>query len=79
MNRPTEELDSMTTVTVSSKYRVVIPKEVRDLLGIRPGQKVEVFWDGSSLRLEAPESGKVSAREGKSSGPAASGHPQAKP
>jgi len=33
----------MTTVTVSSKYQVVIPLEARQALGIQPGQKIEVI------------------------------------
>lgn len=37
----------MTTVTVSEKYQIVIPKEVRESLGILPGQKMEVVvYDG---------------------------------
>jgi AbrB family looped-hinge helix DNA binding protein len=32
----------MSTVTVSSKYQVVIPQKVRKDLGIKPGQKFEV-------------------------------------
>ncbi len=32
----------MTTVTVSPKYQVVIPKDVRERLGIKPGHKIEV-------------------------------------
>jgi AbrB family looped-hinge helix DNA binding protein len=30
-------------VTLSSKYQVVIPREVREQLDIRPGQRMEVF------------------------------------
>jgi len=33
----------MTTVTVSLKYQVVIPREIREALGIQPGQKVQVL------------------------------------
>lgn len=33
----------MTTVTVSPKYQVVIPREIRQALGIQPGQKVQVL------------------------------------
>jgi AbrB family looped-hinge helix DNA binding protein len=33
----------MTTVTVSPKFQVVIPREIREALGIQPGQKVQVI------------------------------------
>lgn len=33
----------METVTVSPKYQVVIPRAVRELLGVQPGQKVQVI------------------------------------
>lgn len=41
----------MTQVTISSKYQVVIPKDVRDRLKIRPGQKVEAFAIGERIEL----------------------------
>jgi len=33
----------METVTISPKYQIVIPKEIREALGIRPGEKVHVL------------------------------------
>jgi AbrB family looped-hinge helix DNA binding protein len=33
----------MTTVTVSEKYQVVIPRAVRESLQIKPGQKLDVI------------------------------------
>jgi AbrB family looped-hinge helix DNA binding protein len=35
--------DSMDTVTVSTKYQVVIPREIRASLGIKPGTKFQVL------------------------------------
>jgi AbrB family looped-hinge helix DNA binding protein len=32
----------MTTVTLSAKYQVVIPKKIREELQLRPGQKLTV-------------------------------------
>ena len=33
----------METVTVSPKYQVVIPRSIREALGIEPGQKVQMI------------------------------------
>lgn len=33
----------MEKVTVSTKYQVVIPKRIRQILGIKPGQKVHMI------------------------------------
>lgn len=41
----------MSRITVSSKYQIVIPKDVRDRLQIRPGQKVEAFAIGDRIEL----------------------------
>ena len=33
----------MHTVTVSPKYQVVIPKEIREAMRLRPGQKLKII------------------------------------
>ncbi len=41
----------MTTVTVSSKYQVVIPKEIRKKFKIKPGQKFQILQQGNKLEF----------------------------
>ena len=41
----------MAAVTVSPKFQVVIPKEVREKLGLVPGQKVQVIVYGDRIEL----------------------------
>lgn len=37
----------MDTVTISPKYQVVIPRRIRERLGLEPGQKVQALaYDG---------------------------------
>jgi len=48
--------------TIDKAGRLVIPKVLRDRLGIRPGE-VEVVVDGSALRVE-PVSGTAVAEQG---------------
>jgi AbrB family looped-hinge helix DNA binding protein len=33
----------MSIVTISPKYQIVIPREIREQLKLRPGQKVQAF------------------------------------
>jgi AbrB family looped-hinge helix DNA binding protein len=41
----------MSQVTVSSKFQIVIPREVRETLHIKPGQKLGVLVTESSITL----------------------------
>ncbi len=41
----------MSTVTVSPKFQVVIPKDVRQSAGIQPGQKLAVFCIGGIVEM----------------------------
>jgi AbrB family looped-hinge helix DNA binding protein len=44
------------TVTVSPKFQVVIPKDLREKLNLRPGQLLFMFELEGSLHLEPPRS-----------------------
>lgn len=41
----------MAQTTVSSRFRVLIPKEIRERLGLRPGQRLSVTATGGVIRL----------------------------
>ncbi len=41
----------MKSVKVSPKYQVVIPKEARDALGLKPGQEMVVFAHRGSIQM----------------------------
>jgi len=41
----------MNTVTISPKYQVVIPKEIREKLGLTPGQKVQAVLYADRIEL----------------------------
>jgi AbrB family looped-hinge helix DNA binding protein len=41
----------MDTVTLSSKYQIVIPREVREKFNLKPGQKIMFVPYQKSIRL----------------------------
>jgi AbrB family looped-hinge helix DNA binding protein len=41
----------METVTISPKFQVVIPKGIRERLGLAPGQKVQAIAYGDRIEL----------------------------
>ncbi len=41
----------MTTITVSSKYQIVIPKEIRKHFKITPGSRLHVQKDADGIHL----------------------------
>ena len=41
----------MTTVKISPKYQVVIPKEIRNKLKLRPGQKMQILQFGERIEF----------------------------
>jgi AbrB family looped-hinge helix DNA binding protein len=41
----------MNTVTISPKFQVVIPKDIRERLGLSPGQKVQTIVFDDRIEL----------------------------
>lgn len=41
----------METVTISPKFQIVIPRRIRESLGLRPGQKVQAMQLGDRVEL----------------------------
>ena len=46
----------MATVTISPKYQIVIPKELREELQLKPGQKLFVYLLEGKIHLDPPHS-----------------------
>lgn len=44
----------METVTLSPKFQVVIPKKIREALGLRPGEKLQIYVLDGNIRLHRP-------------------------
>ncbi len=43
-------------VTVSPKFQIVIPREMRERLGLKPGEKLLVWEHGGAIRVERKRS-----------------------
>jgi AbrB family looped-hinge helix DNA binding protein len=43
----------MTTVTISSRGQIVIPKKIREILGLSMGNKLKVFQENKKIILVA--------------------------
>jgi AbrB family looped-hinge helix DNA binding protein len=41
----------MTAVTLSPKFQIVIPREVRERLELKPGQRIELIVAGGTVHL----------------------------
>lgn len=58
--------------TIDRAGRLVIPKELRDRIGLGPGE-VDVRVDGAALRIEPVASDRLSERNGRLTVPASGG------
>ena len=44
----------MATVKVSPKFQVVIPKEIREQLDLKPGEELQIYLLERSIRIHRP-------------------------
>ncbi len=53
----------MTSVTLSSKYQIVVPLDVREPLGLKPGAQLSVFRVGRMIQVvPVPTLGQLQAQ-----------------
>jgi len=64
----------MAQVTLSTKNQIVVPREAREALGIRPGQKIMVVVRGNAVILMPKPDSHQSAIRGLSRGAFSSDH-----
>jgi len=46
----------MSTVKVSPKFQVVIPKDIREQLELKPGEELQIYLIDNSVRIQRPRS-----------------------
>ncbi|MBK5297402.1 MAG: AbrB/MazE/SpoVT family DNA-binding domain-containing protein [Vicinamibacteria bacterium] len=49
----------MAEVTLSSKYQIVVPREAREALGLKPGAKLQVVVRGGIAKLFLTNHGRL--------------------
>lgn len=47
---------TMSTVKVSPKFQVVIPKEIREKLELKPGEELQIYVHDRSIYMNRPRS-----------------------
>jgi AbrB family looped-hinge helix DNA binding protein len=46
----------MCTIKVSPKFQVVIPKEIRERLELKPGEELQIYLLDRTIRIHRPRS-----------------------
>jgi AbrB family looped-hinge helix DNA binding protein len=62
----------MSTATVTSDYKITLPKELRESMHLQPGQEFELIQNGSGIQMVpklSAEELKTAVTQGLASGP----------